>query len=126
MNRYVFDDRNYRSRAIKRNELSEKIRVIDEEIKKEKRNHLLDKVSCIGFTGTFSSAYFYLANSEGHLLSNSPLAQASLYLFGTMSALVGIMGTKKINDSYYPKLAKIICERDELLDEKDNLVSRLK
>ena len=32
---------------------------------------------------------------------------------------------KQINDSYYPKLAKIICDRDELLDEKDNLDSRI-
>jgi len=125
MNRYVYDDKNYTLRINKRKDLNQKLKDIEEKIKKEKRNHLIDKLSCIGFTGTFSSGYIYLANSEGHMLSNSVLAQASLYLFGAMSAAVGIMGTKKINDSYYPKLAKIICDRDELLDEKDNLDSRI-
>tara|TARA_B100000287_G_scaffold188447_1_gene178160 strand:+ start:1316 stop:1693 length:378 start_codon:yes stop_codon:yes gene_type:complete len=125
MNRYVYDDRHYTSRIHKKRNLNKKIDDIEEKIKEVKRNHIIDKLSCIGFTGTFSSGYIYLANSDSHILSNSPLAQVSLYLFGAMSAAVGIMGTKQINDSYYPKLAKIICDRDELLDEKDNLDSRI-
>ena len=54
MNRYVYDDRHYTSRIHKKRNLNKKIDDIEEKIKEVKRNHIIDKLSCIGFTGTFS------------------------------------------------------------------------